>query len=227
MRGTLITKKVNRMKLVIQLVLWIVIIFLGYMVFNAVYEPIQFNKVKEKRYAKVVDRLKDIRAAQLAHQEITGSFEKDFDKLVRFIDTAEFTLTQRRDSTIMDEEYRKTFGVDKLKDIVIIDTLGTASVKDSLFKNSTRYKEMMNVPVDGVDAKFSMDAGTVLKNDNKIPVFEAKVAKKVVLHDLDKDLLMAENQVISVEGVNGRFISLGSMTEIKTEGNWPTAYDNN
>lgn len=215
------------MKLVIQLLLWIVIIFLGYKVFNAVYEPIQFNKVKEKRYAKVVDRLKDIRAAQLAHQEITGSFEKDFDKLIRFIDTAEFTLTQRRDSTVMDEEYRKTFGVDKYKDIIIVDTLGTASVKDSLFKNSTRYKEMMKVPVEGVDAKFTMDAGFILKNDNKIPVFEAKVPKKVILYDQDKDLLMAENQVVSVEGVNGPFLSLGSMTEIKTEGNWPVLYDNN
>lgn len=212
------------MKLVIQLLLWIVIIFLGYMVFNAVYEPIQFNKVKEKRYAKVIDRLKDIRAAQLAHQEITGNFEKDFDKLVRFIDTAEFTLTQRRDSTVMDEEYRKAFGVDKYKDIVVIDTLGRASVKDSLFKNSTRYKDMMIVPVDGIDAKFTMDAGTMVKNENKIPVFEAKVAKKVILHDQDKDLIMAENQVVSVDGVNGPFIKVGAMNEIKTTGNWPTVY---
>ncbi len=212
------------MKLVIQLLLWIVIIFLGYMVFNAVYEPIQFNKVKEKRYAKVIDRLKDIRAAQLAHQEITGNFEKDFDKLVRFIDTAQFTLTQRRDSTVMDEEYRKAFGVDKYKDIVVIDTLGRASVKDSLFKNSTRYKDMMIVPVDGIDAKFTMDAGTLVKNENKIPVFEAKVAKKVILHDQDKDLIMAENQVVSVDGVNGPFIKVGAMNEIKTTGNWPTVY---
>lgn len=214
------------MKLVIQLVLWIVIIFLGYMVFNAVYEPIQFNKVKEKRYAKVIDRLKDIRTAQLAHQEITGTFEKDFDKLIRFIDTAEFTLTQRRDSTVLDEEYKKAYGVDQYKDIILVDTLGTASVKDSLFKNSTRYKDMMIVPIEDVDAKFTMDAGTILKNDNKIPVFEAKVAKKVILHDQDKDLIMAENQVVSVDGVNGPFITVGSMTEIKTEGNWPTAYDN-
>jgi len=215
------------MKLVIQLVLWIVIIFLGYMVFNAVYEPIQFNKVKEKRYAKVIDRLKDIRASQLAHQEITGNFEKDFDKLVRFIDTAEFTLTQRRDSTVMDEEYRKAFGVDKYKDIIVVDTLGTASVKDSLFKNSNRYKEMMFVPVEGVKAKFAMDAGFIVKNETKIPVFEAKVAKKVILQDQDKDLIMTENQVVSVEGVNGAFITVGSMNEIKTEGNWPKVYGDN
>ncbi|SDS64384.1 hypothetical protein SAMN04487764_2697 [Gillisia sp. Hel1_33_143] len=213
------------MKLLFQLLLWIVIIFLGYLVFNAVYDPIQFNKVKEKRYSKVIDRLKDIRAAQLAHQEITGSFEKDFDGLIKFIDTAEFVLTQRRDTTYLDEEYRKAYGVDKLKDDYVIDTLGYASVKDSLFKNSDRYKKMMIIPVEGVDAKFEMSAGTLVKNDSKIPVFEVKVPKKILLFDQDKDLIMQEEQVVSVEGVNGPFITLGSMEEIKTEGNWPRAYD--
>ncbi len=213
------------MKLVIQLLLWIVIIFLGYLVFNAVYDPIQFNKVKEKRYAKVIDRLKDIRAAQLAHQEITGTFEKDFDGLIKFIDTAEFVLTQRRDTTYLDQEYKKAYGVDKYKDDYVIDTLGYASVKDSLFKNSDRYKQMMNIPVEGVDAKFEMTAGTLLKNDSKLPVFEVKVPKKVLLYDQDKDLIMQEEQVVSVEGVNGPYITLGSMEEIKTEGNWPRLYD--
>jgi hypothetical protein len=212
------------MKLVIQLLLWIVIIFLGYLVFNSVYEPIQFNKVKEKRYSKVIHRLQDIRVAQLAHQEVTGSFEKDFDKLIRFIDTAEFVLTQRRDSTVMDEEYRKTFGVDKKKDIIIVDTLGYASIKDSLFKKSDRYKKMMIVPIDGVDAKFEMNAGFIEKNNNKIPVFEAKVAKNKILADQDKDLLMQENQVVSVDGVNGKYIKVGSMEEVNTTGNWPKIY---
>lgn len=215
------------MKLVIQLLLWIVIIFLGYLVFNAVYDPIQFNKVKEKRYAKVIERLVDIRAAQLAHKTVTGSFEKDFDKLVRFIDTAEFVLTQRRDTTYLDAEYRKAYGVDRYKDDIVIDTLGTASIKDSLFKNSDRYKEMMNVPVEGVSAKFEMNAGFVEKNDVKFPVFEAKVNKGVILHDQDKDLVFQEKQVISVESVNGEFIKVGSMEEVNTNGNWPKVYGGN
>jgi hypothetical protein len=215
------------MKLVIQLLLWIVIIFLGYLVFNAVYEPIQFNKVKEKRYAKVIERLVDIRAAQLAHKTVTGKFEKDFDKLVRFIDTAEFVLTQRRDTTYLDAEYRRAYGVDKYKEDIVIDTLGTASIKDSLFKNSDRYKEMMNVPVEGVNAKFEMNAGTILKNDMSFPVFEAKVNKGVILNDRDKDLVMQEKQVVSVESVNGEFIKVGSMEEVNTNGNWPKVYGGN
>lgn len=212
------------MKLVIQLVLWVVIIFLGYLVFNAVYEPVKFDNVKEKRYAKVVDRLKDIRSAQLAHKEITGTFAKDFDGLIRFIDTAEFVLTQRRDSTVLDEEYAKAYGVDQYMDIVLVDTLGYASVKDSLYKN-VNYKELMKIPVNGVDAEFEMDAGTVMKNENRIAVFEAKVDKAVILHDQDKDLIAQEKQVVSVEGVNGPFISVGSMEEVTTNGNWPQIYD--
>ncbi len=215
------------MKLVIQLLLWIVIIFLGYLVFNAVYDPIQFNKVKEKRYAKVIERLVDIRSAQLAHKTVTGKYEKDFDKLVRFIDTADFVLTQRRDTTYLDKEYRKTYGVDKYKDDIVIDTLGTASIKDSLFKNSDRYKEMMNVPVEGVTAKFEMNAGTILKNNVNFPVFEVKVDKSVILYDQNKDLVLQEKQVVSVDGVNGPFIIVGSMEDITTKANWPTIYGKN
>ena len=212
------------MKLVIQLVLWVVIIILGYLVFNSIYEPIKFNEIKEKRYAKVIENLKDIRDAELAHRTVTGSFEGDWDNLVSFIDTAQFTLTQRRDTTVLDEEYRATYGVDNYIEIVVIDTLGYKSVKDSLFGGTDRYKNMMYVPIEGVDAKFDLEAGTVVKNNNRIPVFEAKVAKEVVLHDQDPVLVAQENEVVSVDNVNGPFISVGSMEEVNTSGNWPTTY---
>ncbi len=211
------------MKLIIQLVLWVVIIFLGYMVFNAVYEPVKFNKVKERRYTQVIERLQDIRAAQLAHQEVTGSYAKDFPSLISFIDTAEYVLTQRRDTTVLDEEYRRTYNVDQYVDRVIVDTLGYASVKDSLFKDD-RHRQMMNVPVRGVDAQFEMDAGTVVKNDTRLPVFEVRVDKAVVLHDQDRDLVLQEKEVVSVDQVNGPYIQIGSMEEVKNTGNWPQSY---
>lgn len=208
------------MRFVIQILLWLVIIFLAYLTFNAVYEPIQFNKIKEKRYTKVIKNLKDIRSAELAHQEVIGKFSGDWDSLVKFIDTAEFAITQRRDTTLLDEEYKKTYGVDQYIEKVIVDTLGFVPVKDSLFKgNDERYRTMMNVPIDGVDEKFELRAGTISKGDNKIPVFEARVAKAVVLSDQDRTLVLQENEVQSVDDVNGRYISVGSMTEVSTSGN--------
>lgn len=215
------------MKFVIQLVLWIVIGVLGYLLFNSVYGEVKFNDLKVVRYQKAINKLKDIREAQLAHKQVTGKFAKDFDGLVRFIDTAEYTLTQRRDTTVLDEAQTRAFGVDMYTEEVIIDTLGYKSVKDSLFGNTNRYKTMMNVPVDGVDAQFEMDAGTVTKSDVPIPVFEAKVAKEILLHDQPRDYVSKEKQVISVDGVNGAYLTVGSMTSVETGGNWPQSYDNN
>ncbi|MGA1226305.1 MAG: hypothetical protein ACO3VF_03500 [Tamlana sp.] len=214
----------TKFKPVLTIVLWLLIAFLGYQTYKSIYEPIQFNKVKNKRYSQVIKSLKDIRDAQLAHREVTGKFADDFDNLVKFIDTAQYTITQRRDSTIKDEVLTKQFGVDMTKEIIVIDTLGFESVKDSLFKNSTRYKTMMNVPVGEEGAKFKLQAGFIEQSNIKIPVFEASVLKNVILFDQDKDLLMQENQVVSVDGVNGDKLKVGSMDEVNTNGNWPKTY---
>ena len=217
----------TKLKPFLNIALWLLIAFLGYQTYMSIYEPIQFNKLKNKRYAVVIESLKDIRDSQLAHKQVTGIFAKDFDNLIKFIDTAEYTITQRRDSSIIDKDLTKRYGVDTYKDIVIIDTLGTVPVKDSLFKKSNRYKTMMNVPVGQEGAKFEMKSGLIEQNSINIPVFEAFVKKKVILNDQNKDLISQENQVVSVDGVNGDALKVGSMEEIKTNGNWPKTYGDN
>ena len=217
-------KTIHRMKIVIQLVLWVVIGVLGYLLFDSVYGEVKFNELKVVRYQKAVNKLKDIQKSQLAYKQLNGKFAKNFDQLIQFLDTAEFTLTERRDTLVLDEEATRRYRVDTNKEITIIDTLGTRSVKDSLFQGTDRYKTMMNVPGPVEDAKFEMEAGTLLKSDVPIPVFEAKVSKDVLFADQPKDYVAKEKQVISVEGVDGPYLSVGSMTEIKTAGNWPAKY---
>src|SRR5690606_4853115 len=153
--------------------LWILIAFLGYSTFKSVYNPILFNKEKEKRYAAVIKNLEDIRSAELAHRQITGRFTDNFDELVKFIEEAKFTITQRRDAQVKDAALSKQYGIFMPKEIIIVDTLGTVPVKDSLFKNSTRYKTMMNLPAGKPGEKFQLKAGFLEQNDAKIPVFEA------------------------------------------------------
>ncbi|GAA3608540.1 hypothetical protein Q4Q39_09855 [Flavivirga amylovorans] len=214
----------SKFKPFLTIALWVLIGFLGYQTYMSIYEPIQFNKLKNKRYKEVITSLIDIRDSQLAHKQVTGKFSGNFESLIKFIDTAKYTITQRRDSTVIDEELTKLYGVDTTKEIVIIDTLGFVSVKDSLFKSSDRYKQMMNVPVGEEGARFKLKAGYIEQNDIQIPVFEASVKKNVILHDQNRDLLMQENQIVSVDGVNGDQLVVGSMEEVKTVGNWPTNY---
>ena len=218
----------SKFKPILSIVLWILIAFLGYQTYMSIYGPIQFNKEKNKRYAKVIESLKDIRDAQLAHKQVTGKFAGTFDGLIKFVDTAKYTITQRRDSSVVDEEANKRFGLTSMtKEIVVIDTLGFVSVKDSLFKTSDRYKTMMNVPVGKEGAVFELKSGFLEQNNFKIPVFEALVKKEVILFDQERDLVIQENQVVSVDGVNGDALRVGSMNEVNTNGNWPKTYGSN
>jgi hypothetical protein len=211
------------MKLALQAVLWILAIFFSYKIYDSINGPINFNNTKNERYAKVINQLKLIRKAQIAHKDVKGIYSNNFDSLVKFIDNGIFTLIEKRDSSYM--EYDRTYRIDMLREIVVVDTLGFVSVKDSLFKNSKAYKNFSNVPVDGIEAKFDINAEIIDKNGYRVPVFEVKVAKDVILFDQNKDLLKTENETVSVDGVNGPAIILGSLTEVSTNGNWPTIFD--
>ncbi len=213
------------MKLIIQIVLWVIIIFLGWQLYSAVIGPVQFNQKKIARYEKVIAKLKDIKTAQLAYQEINGGFSGDFDSLVRFLDTAQFAITERRDSSYADVAKNKAYGITEgyYIDVIVVDTLHFASVKDSLFKGDDRYKSIMNVP--DTDAKFELKAGKLDKNGILYSVFEAKIIKNIVLEVLNKDLIKQEAQTNSVDAVNGPYIKVGSLTDISTSGNWPKLYD--
>ena len=211
------------MKTIIQIVLWIACIGLGYMIYNSVTGPINFNKVKQERFSKVISKLKDIRNSQEAYKTVNGRYANDFKGLISFVDTGKYVITQQRDSSFM--EFDKTYQIDLLKEVKIIDTLGFVSVKDSLFKSDDRYKSMMNVPGAQGGEKFEMKSTIVDKGGYKAPVFEAKIAKNVILYDQPKDLLTKENTEIGVDEVNGSEVKVGSLEEVSTSGNWPPIYD--
>ncbi len=216
---------------VISIVLWVIILFLGYTLYKSVMGPVEFNKVKEARYAKVIENLKDIKVSELAYQEIEGKFTGSFDSLVRFLDTAKYAIIERRDTSYADVEKNKAFGLDPekggyYKEDIIIDTLRFESVRDSLFKNSDRYKTMMNIPLEIANgAKYELKAGKLEKNESFYSVFEARVAKEIILSDQNPDLLNQEKQLVAVDGINGPYVRVGSMNDIDTSGNWPKAYD--
>ncbi|WP_273567528.1 hypothetical protein [Maribacter halichondriae] len=211
------------MKTIIQIVLWIACIGLGYMIYNSITGPIKFNDEKQERFSKVISNLKDIRSSQEAYKTVNKRYAKDFESLISFVDTGKYTITQQKDSSFM--RYDKAYQIDLQVDTVLIDTLGFVAVKDSLFKNDDRYKSMMNVPGAPNGEKFEMKADIIDKSGYRAPVFEVKVAKSVILHDQPADLLARENAQISVEEVNGNEIKVGSMTEVSTSGNWPPIYD--
>ena len=212
------------MKIALQAFLWALSIFFSVKIYNSIMGPIEFNKTRDIRYSKVINRLKIIRKAQIAHKDVKGIYSNNFDSLIKFIDEGIFTLVEKRDSSYL--EYDRVYRIDMLREIIVIDTLGTVNVKDSLFKENEEYKRMAFIPVKGVeDSVFKIKSTIIDKNGYKVPVFEVKVAKNIVLFDQNKDLLKQENETISVDGVNGPNIILGSLSNVSTNGNWPTIFD--
>ena len=213
----------SKYKIVIQSILWLLIVFFSYKIYTSINSPINFNKVKTERYKKVINRLKEIRTAQIAYKDVNGIYSNNFDSLVSFIENGIFTLVEKRDSSFL--EYNRTYRIDMLKEVIVIDTLGTVSVKDSLFKDNDNYKLMSQIPIEGIDEKFTINSQIINKNNYKVPVFEVKVSKNIILHDQDDFLVSQENETISVDGVNGSEIILGSLSDVSVNGNWPTIFD--
>ncbi|RPG68931.1 MAG: hypothetical protein CBD07_001335 [Flavobacteriaceae bacterium TMED147] len=212
------------MKLGIQVVLWIASIFFAYKIYDSISGPITFNQTKIKRYSKVINVMKDIRTAQIAHKDVKGVYANNFDSLIKFIDEGIFTLLEKRDSSYL--EYDRIYRIDMLREVIVTDTLGFVAVKDSLFQTSDRYKKMSNIPIEGLqDSVFKITSSIINKNGYKVPVFEVKVSKNTLLFDQDQDLVKQENETVSVDGVNGPEIILGSLTNVSTNGNWPTIFD--
>jgi len=210
------------MKIASQVLLWILIVFFSFKIYDSINGPINFNETKNERYADVISRLKEIKKAQIAHKDVRGFYANNFDSLVSFIDTGIFTIVQKRDSSYL--EYDKVYRIDMLKEVIVTDTLGFIPVKDSLFRNID-YTNLSKVPVDGIEAEFSIKADIIKKNDYRVAVFEVRVSKNTILHDQNKDLLKQENETVSVDGVNGPAIILGSLTDVSENGNWPSIFD--
>ena len=204
---------------ILRIFLWIPIAFLAYMVYSSVMDPIQFGKEKQARYTDAIGNLIDVRKSELAYKSVNGRFTNNWDKLVEFIDTAQYTLISRKDTSYM--AYDEVYRMDRLKEEIIIDTLGFVSVKDSLFKTSTSYKTMMIVPyTDGM--KFELKTAVIDKNGIKVPVFVARVKKTDLLNGMDSQLVQ---EAIDAFDVKGNYLQVGDINQSSVSGNWPKPYE--
>jgi hypothetical protein len=189
---------------------------------------VKFEAVKEERYRKIITKLIHLREAQQAHKTITGNYSNNIDGLATFIDTAQFALTQKRDSSVADVEKNIKFRLDPqnggyYREITLIDTLGYRAVKDSLFKK-INVRDLLNYDIEGAPGKIELKTDYVFDKENRIPVFRARADKKEVLFDQPERLLERELEIREIEAVKGRYINVGSLEEITTSGNWPRQY---
>ena len=222
-------------KIIFTILLWVISLVLGYLIYASVMKPIEFKQEKEARYEVAVKTMLDIKKLQTGYKSVNGKYADTFEELIKFVENGQFEIVSRKDTAVIDAAKNAAFGITVgadgvggfFKDEVIITKLGTVSVKDSLFKNSDRYKRLNVVKVGTVEVPVVMKTNVVPRNDMNISVFQAIIDKNALLKDLDQELVKQENKVESIDEINGPQIILGSLEEVTLTGNWPKKYGNN
>uniref|UniRef100_UPI0040474551 hypothetical protein n=1 Tax=Polaribacter sp. TaxID=1920175 RepID=UPI0040474551 len=212
-----------KLKPMVSIILLVLAGFLTWKIYDGVMKPINFNKEKKVIYTRVINQLKMIRDAQIAHKDVTGQYTKDMDGLIKFIDTAKRAITQT--VNVVEKVNKGTKWQPIMVDVDkrVTDTIGYEPVISRFVGRD--YKNMFNVP--GTNEKFTIELGSVEKVQGLIvPAFEAKVAKDIILKGMDASLIKVEKEVLSTDEIRGAYVSVGSLTEVSTGGNWPPSYDN-
>ncbi|MBG7613269.1 hypothetical protein IU405_13540 [Polaribacter sp. BAL334] len=203
-----------------SILLLVLAIFLGFKIYGGIMEPIEFNKEKIKKYAPVVENLKIIRDAEIKFYEKYGRYTNNKDLLIAFVEQAKLALTESR--TIIEKENR---GGGVIIDVErkVTDTIGYEPVMK--YFEGRDYKNMFKVPgVEGVE--FELEVSKVEKVQGLVvPTFMARTPKKGILAGMNESLVKQELEAIETDQIKGEFVSVGSLDEVTTGGNWPPSYD--
>jgi hypothetical protein len=208
------------MRTVIQIILAVAILILGYLMVESIMKPIRFNRVKDKRWNATIERLKDIRTAQLAYKAEYGEFTGSFDTLINFVKNDSFKVVKAIGSLTEDQIEAGLTEREALRQGIITRDTIKISVLDSLFYKGYAIDSMRYVPYTPSDT-FTMGAGEIETGAKvNVEVFEAKVKNDVLLHGLDEQLVTNFNdERIKITGYPG--LKVGSLEEATNNaGNW-------
>lgn len=209
------------MKTVLQILLFIAAVVLSFFIYKSIQRPIQFEKAKKVRYDATVERLKDIRKAELAYKDVYGKFTGSWDTLINFI-VNDSVITVRKVGELNDSMVEA--GISERKAIqmgLIVRDSARVSALEAVFHNGFDAKSLKYVPVPGEPSEFHLGATVIITGSGiGVPVFQAKAHNNVILRGLDPQLVINLNdQRRTNEKYPG--LMVGSLTEtVNNAGNW-------
>ncbi len=200
------------MKTVIQVLLSVAILVLGYLLVDSINQPIRFQQEQRARYNRTIDRLKDIRTAQLAYRSVYGEFTGSFDTLIDFVKNDSFRVVM---AIGFEDDEEGVASAEIIRDTIRV------SVRDSIFPRGYPVDSLRYVPYTGGREEFFLGAGEVMTGSGlNVKVFEAHVHNNVLLAGLDRQLVINMNdERIRRDQFPG--LRVGSLTETTNNaGNW-------
>lgn len=114
---------------ILSIVLFLISIALAFYLYNSINSTIVFREKIGITERQIIDKLSIIREAQKVYLETNGKYTASWDTLINFIETAELPILVKTETIIP-----LSYGVDSVK--VTIDTIGTISARDKIFKKT-------------------------------------------------------------------------------------------
>lgn len=209
------------MRTVIQILLFIVAIVLAYFIYKGVQDPIDFEKAKDDRYEATIERLREIRRAQLAFKNVNGRFTGSWDTLIDFV-KYDSVKNVRKVGELTDSMIEEGLTERKAVELglLIRDTI-KESVLEAEFGSNFNADNLKLIPVPDTTAEFMLGANVITTGSGiKVPVFEAKAHNNIILRGLDRQYVINLNEQ---RRLNGKYpgLKVGSLTETNNNaGNW-------
>lgn len=187
------------MKGLFKILLVISTVVLAYLCVKSIMDPIHFDEEKANRDRAVIQRLMDIRKAQVEYRNLNGRYMADFDTLVNFVKTGKMPVVMKEGVL---SDFQLEAGMTDEKALRIIKSGKQAEIeKNGLvgFRRDTVYVNIIDtifgegfvadsLPfVPGTSVKFAMKVGEIPSASGfAMKVFEAKTPFDVYLNGLDR-----------------------------------------
>lgn len=209
---------INRqVQMIVTVIVAIGAVCLAYLDYDVIQDELAYHRQKEKVKTAVVQRLKDIRKAQVAYNKEYGKYANSFDSLIYFLKNGEISLIKRLGSlpdSLPTEEMAMEAGIIQsmpegmsdmevieqgliVRDTIEVGVLGFVFNEDDKAKRKTKFYVDSLPYVPFGNHQFKMEADIVDISGAPTAVFEVKDPKPY-----------AEQY------------KLGSLVDASTSGNW-------
>lgn len=190
-------------------------LILGYFVYNSINSEIDFQKDAKLRIAENVQKLKDLRAIQIAYKLKNQVYASNFENLFQFLNQEKMAVIKSTGEApdSLTEQQALALGLIQ-RDSVWISAMDYVFTEEYQNTRDNRFpldiKVLQYIPHTN-NLPYEMEAGTIEKGKAQVQVFQISATYANVFFGLD-----AENKEYDLNSI----LSVGSMTEVSLNGNW-------
>jgi hypothetical protein len=195
-------------KYIVQIVLGVLAIILTYLIYSGIMKPINFEKERLGRYEIVIERLKDIRTAEVAFKSVYQKYTGSFDSLINFVKYDSFPVEFKEGS--LDDSIAVAKGLIKRY-------IQYVPVRDSIFPKGYHYDSLRYIP-HTAGVQFDLKAGYIVTGSKvTVQVFEANALNFDILNGMNRQLIVNRNDLAK----DFKGLRVGSIKEANNNaGNW-------